>query len=145
MNKKLKTIGLILLFFIILHTALGERSLLTYLRSYLTESGIKLKSVTPLIGSIQANESANVGLVISPHTSAIRINESGYSIEGNLYSRGVGGNFNEGNIILYLVPEDAFRSYKEDITAYDEEVTTTTTFNILLSQGWNLISLPLNI
>ena len=144
MNKELKIIGLVLLLFVILSTAFGERSLLDYLSGYLnTESDIKLKLVNPSIGSAHANESVDVGLVISPHISAIRINESDYSIEGNIYSGGIGGRLNESGLAVYLVPENAFRSYKEDVTAYDE--VSTTTFNAMLSQGWNLISLPLNI
>jgi len=128
MRGKLKVAALLISLTVMLTATLGWGGFLSHLSGYLrTESGVKVKMVTPKIGSRQANESAETGLVADPHTSALRGNESGVVIDGNIYTRGVGLSLDEGGVNIYSVPEDAFKSYKEGITAADEGTTTTTT------------------
>jgi len=55
------------------------------------DSGYALQLVTPQLGSGDLNETLRMPFVVSSSMSTFTANESGYRIEGNFYTRGIGG------------------------------------------------------
>jgi hypothetical protein len=66
-----------------------------------------------------SEDACKMTFMVNPTTSGLSSTEGDFKLGLNIYSRGVGGAYSEGNFKLYLVPEQAFVSYTYAITAND--------------------------
>ena len=85
-----------------------------------SEGGYYVKLVVPQEHSNTSPEDGyNVTFSASTQTAGFLGTEEGYTINLNLYTCGVGGAYNESDMRLYLVPEQAFVSHWCSIPAND--------------------------
>lgn len=91
-----------------------------------SEGGYKIKFVI-LRGysDIPQENDYNMSFLVSSATSGYLRTEGNYKLGLNLYATGIGGAYNEDGYKLYLVPDQAFLSYKCDITVNDPSCTGT--------------------
>ncbi|MEA3282602.1 MAG: dockerin type I repeat-containing protein, partial [Euryarchaeota archaeon] len=87
-----------------------------------SESGYHIKLVTPHEFSNMSSEDAyKMSFAVGTGTSGLLRTEGDYTVGLNIYTTGIGGEYNEDGYELYLVPDRAFVSYRCGITANDPE------------------------
>ena len=87
-----------------------------------SESGYHIKLVTPHeFSDISSDAAYKMSFVAGTGTSGFLRTEGDYTVGLNIYTTGVGGEYNEDGYELYLVPDRAFVSYRYGITANDPE------------------------
>ncbi|KAF5413735.1 MAG: hypothetical protein C5S49_07925 [Candidatus Methanogaster sp.] len=104
---------------LILTLTLASASVQAYSGS---ESGYRIKLVTPHeFSDISSEDAYKMSFAVGTGTSGFLRTEGDYTVGLNIYTDGVGGEYNEDGYELYLVPDRAFISYRCDITANDPE------------------------
>lgn len=104
---------------LILTLTLASASIQAYSGS---ESGYHIKLVTPHeFSDISSDAAYKMSFAVGTGTSGFLRTEGDYTVGLNIYTTGVGGEYNEDGYELYLVPDRAFVSYRYGITANDPE------------------------
>jgi hypothetical protein len=104
---------------LILTLTLASASVQAYSGS---ESGYHIKLVTlHEFSDISSEDAYKMSFAVGAGTSGFLRTEGDYTVGLNIYTTGVGGEYNEDGYELYLVPDRAFVSYRYGITANDPE------------------------